>query len=334
MASDIVVVVGDTPIRAIAESGLPLRAGPGERHWLFVTSEGRTAQELDELARRRPGHVSIVELRRPEAAGAPGWNDPAAIGPEQRAFRFEDRLRYQSGSIHGAQTRADAALRAIMSDRLEAAVEASVGAVLHPALDGEHLPVQVTVVLNLTRNTGSGAGVAVLGVIERVLARWRQHADFRVDVVAAAPSLVLSQPARSQALFSRACFYAELRVAEDRGVPVAVRTRLDGGWLGHVIEVGAPGRQNGLLRDEVEARRSLALVVEALIDGGVADELRALTPLTTPLTAELRPATGERTRFSGIGVAEVRLEPAEARRHFAAHVMAHLPPPELGIGPA
>ena len=111
-------------------------------------------------------------------------------------------------------------------------------------------------------------------------------------VQAATPSLVLSKPARVQAQHSRACFFAELEAAEEREAPVAVGTRLDGGWLGHVIEVGAPGRQNGLLEDEVEARRSLALAAEAVIEGGVADELHALTPLTTPLTCERRPGRG------------------------------------------
>src|SRR5947209_712706 len=110
MANDIVIAVGDTVVRAVAESGLPLAASSAERYWLFVTSEARTAEELDSLVRQRPGQISVVELRKPEAAGARGWNDPAAITAAQARFRFADRRGYQAGSTRGAQTRADAAL--------------------------------------------------------------------------------------------------------------------------------------------------------------------------------------------------------------------------------
>lgn len=322
---DIVIVVGDEGIRLVLEQLLDLLSSTGVQV-VAVTSDRRTVRHLTPVVSRDPLHVQVVELDKYEGITEHGLNDDRLLTADQRQFLFDDPVLYAAGSDTGAVTRPEAAARTFLSRGLKRALERALKrATSRPHAHGI-LKVRVLVIATTYRNTGSGALAVLLGSFNVVSEEFRRLARIELDVITGAQSVYHAGVEGLYAGIGRRAAHTELTVAEELGVPVGPGLTVPKSLVTHVIEVGAPGLHQGVIDDEEQARRALALTVRAYLAGATGEAIASQRPFSSSVVVQVHAESGVRTRFSGMGAVEVVFEPEAARDYLAAHMLAALPP--------
>ena len=328
MDKQIVILMGDSAIKSALDDGLILDLIVRGSQVILISSDHSMISGAEEFVHRYPLFVQLVELAKSEAVTEAGWNDPSLLSDAQRSFRYDERELYRAGSSAGAQTRPDAALRAILVRQLGAAFWQALRQAAIQVIAEEAVKVYIVIVDTTYRMTGSGAFVPAIGRLQAVSGGFADQIEqLRVDVLVGARSVETGEPAASHARFGRLAAYAELVLAEERQITVGPELTLRPDFIANVIEIGAPGRGNGMIEDEIQARRALALAVRCYLTGGVGEELKSHYPFLTEQVTARVPATGERRRFAGLGAVEIVLEPRAAAEYFVAYVLCNLPPP-------
>jgi hypothetical protein len=324
MAATILIVLGDSAIESFCEGRLHERAGD---QIIFVTSMQPMAATLERRFGARANRLQVVYLEKPEGVSDEHWDDQSLLTADERRFRFDDPARYRTDSTDGAASRPGAAMRGICSRDLPAAFTTAFTQVAVPPADADGLQVHVVVIATAYRMTGSAALPPLLGHLYRWSRDIRRVAQMRVDLIIGAPSVIMREPAKSQGQQARLGVYGEIAVAEALQIEVGPALYVGQGMIAHIIEVGLPGHRNGMLRDDVQARRAYALAVRCFLLGATAREFRARFPHSTLAVTQRRAESGELMRFSGLGAMEVVLEPAAAREFLQAHLLATAPTP-------
>lgn len=323
---DLVEILGDTAISAVVEDGLVDDLVRSKAQVILVTSQEEMARGHARLVTGHPNEAQVVMLPKPPCVTEAGWDDATLLSPDQRPFRYEELGLYLAGSSAGAQTRPDGAIRVVFSRDLPDRLWRALNRVCVRRTDGGKVTVRILVIVTTVRRTGSAALAPNLGHLQRQLEQFADAAEFEVDILAGTRSVTKLEPEGGYARIGRLTAFAELALAEETDVSVLTGLGLRRDLVTHCYEVGSPGRGQGLIPDEVQARRALALAARALASGGIGGAIRARGPYTGGEARAVRKGTQERQRFSGLGVAEIRLEPAAARADLAAHLLANLPP--------
>jgi hypothetical protein len=316
--SQVVVVLGDTSISVLQDSGV-LEENDNVCA-VLASTERATVVELDRpngFRSRFPQRVFTVDLK--PAPANPAQARPE-LGPWLTPRERSQRLR---GGAEGALDRADAATRLWLSDEFRSALTAAlIWAHARPAT-GNHLAVGVVCFAVTGRMTGSGTLVAAVDILEDALIDFEGRADeVWIDVLLSTASI--HQHARREfddARVGSLAAIAELGAAVADPAVAGPSGRF-GTHLGHVLVLGPPVG-GGTLRDVKEANASAQLVLSAIVSGDSQRQREALRPGANRTVND----RGPNAVFAGIGAQEVRFDHGRAASRAAESILASMPEP-------
>jgi hypothetical protein len=316
--SQLVVVLGDTSIRAFQSSGIletNLNIGV-----VLASTERATIGALEQqggFRSRFPERVFPVYLK-------PAPDDPVSARPEMAPWVTpRPGVQHLRGGAEGALDRPDAATRLLLSHEFRSALNNGLIWAYARRPRGNHLAVAVTCFAVAGRMTGSGTLVAALDVLEDALIDFAGRAD-EVWIDALIGTASIHQHAKREfedARVGSTAVIAELGEALADPATAGPSGRF-GRHLGQILLLGPPNG-GGTLRDLQEADASFQLALSAIVSGASQRQREALRPGANRAINE----RGSGARFVGIGVLEVVFDPAQAAGWVAQRLLATMPQP-------